>query len=148
MRIGVVWSGAVSHKNPYRSMRLEEFLPLTGLPVELHCLQKEYREHDLALLARHPEIRQHQDALHDFADTAALIACMDLVITVDTGVAHVAGAMGKPVWIMLGFAADYRWMLDRGDSLWYPTARLFRQPAIGDWHRVVAEVASAVRSLV
>lgn len=143
-RIGVVWSASTSRKNPHRSLPLADILPLIELPAEFHSLQVEYREHDLALLARHPEIRQHQHELSDFADTAALIACMDMVITVDTGVAHVAGAMGRPVWIMLPFAADYRWLLDRSDSPWYPTARLFQQSERGNWQGVVAEVASTL----
>ena len=83
----------------------------------------------------------------DLADTAALVACMDLVISVDTGVAHVAGAIGKPVWILLPFAPDYRWMLDRDDTPWYPTARLFRQSSPGDWNSVIAEVVQAMQEL-
>jgi tetratricopeptide (TPR) repeat protein len=145
LRVGLVWSGSTGHKNDaQRSMRLQDLLPLMALPVEWHALQKEYRDHDLELLARHPEIRQHAHALGDFADTAALIACMDLVISVDTGVAHVAGALGKPVWVLLPFAPDYRWLLEREDSPWYPTARLFRQAAIGDWPGVVAALAAAL----
>ena len=147
LRGGLVWSGSTSRKNPHRSMRLEDVLPLTGFPAEFHSLQVEYRQHDLDLLARHPEIRQHQHDLHDFADTAALIACMDLVISVCTGVAHVAGAMGKPVWIMLSYAADYRWLLDRDDSPWYATAKLFRQTAPGDWPGVIADVGAALQGL-
>jgi ADP-heptose:LPS heptosyltransferase len=78
--------------------------------------------------------------LADFADTAAVIALCDLVISVDTAVAHLAGAMGKPVFILLPFSSDWRWMLDRADTPWYPTARLFRQPALQDWDGVIAQV--------
>lgn len=149
MRIGLVWFGSEAHVNDAnRSIRLEELLSLFDLPVEWHSLQKEYRAHDLALLERHTEIKQHQDDLHDFADTAALIECLDLVISVDTSVAHVAGAIGKPVWILLPHIPDYRWMLDREDTPWYPGARLFRQPEAGDWPSVVGKVAQQLRELI
>ena len=79
--------------------------------------------------------------IDNFAHTAAFIENMDLTITADTAVAHLAGAMGKPVWTLLPYAADWRWLLDREDSPWYPTMRLFRQPALGDWESVIARVA-------
>ena len=82
--------------------------------------------------------------LGDFADTAAAVSCLDLVITVDTAVAHLAGALATPVWTLLPFAADWRWLEDRTDSPWYPTMRLFRQPAPGDWTSVVSAVAAAL----
>jgi hypothetical protein len=80
----------------------------------------------------------------DFADTMAIVETLDLVITVDTAVAHLAGAMGKPVWILLSYAPDWRWLLERSDSPWYPTARLFRQPSPGDWGSVARRVAEAL----
>jgi hypothetical protein len=148
LRIGVVWSGAAGHKNDAnRSIRLEDFLPLTERPVEWHSLQKIYRPQDLDKLGLHPEIHQHQDDLNDFSDTAALIECMDLVICVDTSVAHVAGALGKPVWILLPFSPDFRWMLERDDTPWYPSARLFRQSGIGDWQSVIAQVGSELQKM-
>jgi hypothetical protein len=88
------------------------------------------------------------EELKDFADTAALLANLDLVIAVDTAVVHLAGAMGKPVWTLLPFAPDWRWLLDRSDSPWYPTMRLFRQPSIGDWDSVIAEVREQLQLLV
>jgi ADP-heptose:LPS heptosyltransferase len=88
----------------------------------------------------------HSAALGDYADTAAAVSLMDLVISVDTSLAHLAGALGWPVWIMLAFSAEWRWLIDRTDSPWYPTARLFRQPQAGDWDSVLAEVEAALRA--
>ena len=137
----MAWSGSQAHVDDLnRSMTLDKLLPLLGLPVEFHCLQKEVREEDQPLLQQVFGVRTYMDALDDFADTAALIAAMDLVISVDTSVVHLAGALAKPVWVMLPYAPDYRWLLDRTDSPWYPTATLFRQPAPQDWDAVIADV--------
>jgi ADP-heptose:LPS heptosyltransferase len=84
--------------------------------------------------------------MNDFADTAALIANLDLIITVDTAVAHLAGTMGKPVWLLLPYVPDWRWLLDRQDSPWYPTMRLFRQSKFGDWGKVIQSVASVLQT--
>jgi len=92
------------------------------------------------------DIIDHTDRLRDFADTAALIANLDLVITADTAVAHLAGAMAKPVWLMLPFAPDWRWMLSRDDSPWYPTMQLFRQPVPRHWTNVIANISRALAS--
>ena len=108
------------------------------------CLQPDLRANDLAWLAAHPEVVLDRPELTDFAETARLIAGLDLVVTVDTAVAHLAGALGKPVWILLPSGADYRWLLDRADSPWYPTVRLFRQNARGDWDGVVVSVKQAI----
>ena len=86
--------------------------------------------------------------IHDFSDTAAIISNMDLIISVDTAVAHLAGALGKPVWILLPFVPDWRWMKDREDSPWYPTMRLFRQPSSGDWQSVMRHVEEALKKFV
>jgi hypothetical protein len=133
-RVGLVWSGSIAHKNDgNRSMALAEILPLVCDWAEWVSLQKDLSESDAALLASRADIRHVGGELKDFADTAALVELMDVVVTVDTSVAHLAGAMGRPVWILLPWNPDWRWLLDREDSVWYPTARLFRQPAIGDW---------------
>jgi ADP-heptose:LPS heptosyltransferase len=146
-RVGLVWSGNPSHKNDAnRSLALERVVEsLIGQPVDLVSLQKEVREADRAVLARHPQIRDFGAELRDFADTAGLIAHLDVVISVDTSVAHLAGAMGKPLWVLLPYVPDWRWLLDREDSPWYPTARLFRQPGMGDWASVLRDVAAALR---
>jgi ADP-heptose:LPS heptosyltransferase len=96
-------------------------------------------------LAAEFSVIDHSKDISTFADTAALIECLDLVIGVDTSVVHLAGALGKPVWIMLPFMPDFRWMLDRQDSPWYPTAKLFRQQAIGDWDPVVNKIISDLK---
>ena len=141
-RLGLVWSGSTALRNDKRSMALAEMLPLMGDWAEWVSLQKEVRETDAFLLALRPELRDVGGELNDFADTAALVELMDVVVTVDTSVANLAGAMGKPVWILIPFNPhDWRWMLDREDSPWYPTARLFRQPAAGDWASVIRRVS-------
>ena len=140
-RVGIVWSGSAALKNDRRSMGLAAMLPLLRDWAEWVSLQKEVRDADNALLASRADIRQVGAELSDFAETAAVVELMDVVVTVDTSVANLAGAMGKPVWILLPFNPhDWRWMLDREDSVWYPTARLFRQPAMGDWATVIRRV--------
>ncbi len=146
-RVGLVWSGSPKHENDHnRSIPLTELVPLLSDSVEWHSLQKEYRETDLAVLESMPQVSQHQDALVDFSDTAALIECLDLVITVDTSVAHLAGALGKPVWIMLPHVPDYRWLTDRDDSPWYDSVRLYRQQTSGDWSSVTDQIMSDLKS--
>jgi len=143
LKVGLVWSGSKAHKSDhYRSFNAKTLLPLLQLPVEFHCLQKEIREEDAAFIANIPNLKTHYMDINDFADTAALIEIMDVILTVDTSVAHLAGALAKQVWILLPYAPDYRWMLGRNDTPWYSTATLFRQPAIGDWDSVVIEVQS------
>ncbi len=139
-RIGLVWSGASGHANDRnRSIPLKAFTPLLDLNCELHSLQKEYRKGDLEFLAA-TRIVTHHTRLVDFADTAALVMEMDLVLSVDTSVVHLTGALGKPVWILLPHVSDWRWLTGRDDSPWYPTARLFRQRHRGDWPEVLARV--------
>jgi tetratricopeptide (TPR) repeat protein len=139
LRVGLVWSGERSHDNDLnRSMRLATLEPLLDLPdVSFVTLQHEVREEDRALLQRRSDVGQIGGEFKDFADTAAAIALLDAVIAVDTAVAHLAGAMGKPLFLLLPFAADFRWLRERTDSPWYPTAQLFRQPQFGDWDGVV-----------
>ena len=145
-RVGLVWSGSGKLKNDRRSMPLDEILKMTGDWAEWLSLQTDVRQSDIALLSSRTDVRDLGTQLMDFADTAAAIELLDVLVTVDTSIAHVAGAMGKPVWIMLPRNAhDWRWMLEREDSPWYPTARLFRQPEHGDWSSVVARVRAELR---
>jgi ADP-heptose:LPS heptosyltransferase len=115
----------------------------------VHCfsLQTELRDADREVLRRLPNLVDLGGEFRDFADTAAAISLLDVVISVDTAVAHLAGALGRPVVILLPFAADFRWMRDRDDTPWYPTARLFRQPAFGDWDGVIARLRDELRQL-
>jgi tetratricopeptide (TPR) repeat protein len=140
-RIGLVWRGSPV-PNPYRSMRLTTLLPLLRDDVEWICLQQELDEEGAALLRQDGRIAFVGDRLRDFSDTAALVDLMDLVITIDTSVAHLAGAMDKPVWVLLTDTPDWRWLTDRNDSPWYPAARLFRQREAGNWDDVVDRVRS------
>jgi tetratricopeptide (TPR) repeat protein len=147
-RIGLAWSGSATHKNDHnRSIALASFLRiLDGIDGTFVSLQREVRGDDAAALTARPDIVHFGEELRTFADTAALIAELDLIIAVDTGVAHLAGALGKPVWILVSFIPDWRWLLDRDDSPWYPTARLFRQDGARRWDGVLANVHAALRA--
>ena len=145
-RIGLAWWG--SQHIAKRSLPVEALLPMLAVEgIELHSLQKEVPSAQRAWLDSRRSLIDHSAELGDFADTAALISLLDLVVTIDTSVAHLAGALGKPVWIVLQHSADWRWLLDRADSPWYPTARLFRQRRRGDWNGVVADVMQALSRL-
>jgi tetratricopeptide (TPR) repeat protein len=147
-RLGVVWSGQVRHSNDHnRSIPLAAFVPLAGLGMEIVSLQNDVRASDADAMRR-LDVRNFAAHLSDFAETAALVSLMDVVVAVDTSVAHLAGALGKPLAILLPFAPDWRWMLEREDSPWYPTARLYRQPRRGDWVSVIERVAAEVREAV
>jgi tetratricopeptide (TPR) repeat protein len=146
-RIGVVWSGNPEFRyNGQRRIGLDKLLVLISARERWFSLQKDMTEDDRALMRSCADLEDLSPALADFAETAAVMSQLDLVITSDTSVAHLAGALGVPVWILLAFHADFRWLRDRDDSPWYPTARLFRQTKIGDWDDVVARVAEALSS--
>ena len=147
VNVGLAWFGSEHHINDHnRSMDLSQILPITrlGLDIDWHSLHVDDRATDVQALRDASWIRKHTEALTDFSQTAALVQCLDLIITVDTAVAHLAGALGKPVWILLPFVPDYRWLMNRSDSPWYDSARLFRQPSPGDWNSVLREVSSAL----
>ena len=128
-----------------RSFPIDSIAKLFSVDVEFHSLQKETSEHDLKFLSQYNTIVQHQDALTDFLETAALINEMDLVISIDTSVAHLAGALGKPLWVLLPYYTDYRWTADAETTPWYPSARLFRQARPGDFAGVMDQVVQCLK---
>ncbi|MBS0559540.1 MAG: tetratricopeptide repeat protein [Proteobacteria bacterium] len=145
-RIGLAWSGRPTHPNDLRrSVALHRLAPLSSArPAQFVCLQKPLPPSDEAALAAFPGMIDLSDALADFGETAALIENLDLVVSVDSAVAHLAGALGKPCWLLLSKAADWRWMVERSDSPWYPTIRLFRQHIPGAWDDLVQSVRDAL----
>ena len=162
LRVGVAWAGSPTQGNDRnRSATLAEFAPLFGISgIEWVSLQVGEGSEQLSVISdqlsvvgyqvgtNHDlpvQIRDMSTEIQDWGDTAAIINQLDLVISVDTGVVHLAGALGVPVWVLLCHAPDWRWLLDRSDSPWYPTARLFRQPCAKDWAGVMAEVRKALR---
>lgn len=154
LKVGLVWSGDPRHMRDHlRSIPADQFLTLTSVAgIDFHSLQHQVRPADLAALQVHPAIRRDIEKATDFADTAILINELDLVIAVDTGTAHLAAAMGKPVWLIVDVAPDWRWMAGRSDSPWYPTLRLFRVSASEaragkGWQPALKRVATALRRL-
>jgi tetratricopeptide (TPR) repeat protein len=141
---GFVWSGSPMHKNDVnRSIPLAQLASLfENLPFTCVSLQREMRDADRDVLLRLPNLRDLGPELTDFTETAAVISLLDVVVSVDTAVAHLAGAMGKPVMILLPYAADFRWLRASQDTPWYPTAKLLRQPAFGDWNSVIDGLAN------
>jgi len=140
LRVGICWAGSSAHLNDRnRSMPLDRFAKVFVAGADFISLQKETRAEEGAILSAH-NVAQPAAQFADFADTAAVVATLDLVISVDTSVAHLAGAMGKPVALLLPFSPDFRWLLDRTDSPWYPTMRLFRQPALCAWDDIIGRV--------
>ncbi len=154
LRVGLVWSGGIRPNQPVsvnqrRNIPLAKFAVLNNPDVAFYSLQKgQPGEAELAELKHNrwsgPDIVDLTGAIGDFSDTAAFIDNLDLVITVDTAAAHLAGALGKPVWILNRFDTDWRWLLERADSPWYPTARLFRQDNPGDWDGVIQRVKAGL----
>jgi tetratricopeptide (TPR) repeat protein len=149
LRVGLVWSGNPKHGNDHnRSVPLRMFSGILDVDAIFVSLQKDSRSLDKAILLERTDIVDLTAHLTDFMDTAALISCLDLVITVDTSVAHLAGALGCPTWILLPYKPDYRWLLDRDDSPWYPSVRLFRQTETRDYANVLDRVRHELLILV
>ena len=144
--IGIVWAGSSSHKNDqHRSTTLENFKPILNTEgFNFYNLQFGERSKDIVTLGLEHKIINLEEELAGFMATAILIEKLDLIISIDTSMAHLAGALGKPVWTLLSFVPDWRWMLDRVDSPWYPSMRLFRQSKPGDWTSVIKNVRKAL----
>ncbi len=147
-RVGIFWAGRTTHPNDYRrSIRLSRLAPLAAIPgVALVSVAKAPPSGDAEAMAR-LSVLDLSAELGDFGETAALLANLDLVVTVDSAVGHLAGALGAPVWTLLARPSDWRWLLERTDSPWYPAVRFFRQPVPGDWDAVIAAVAEALAPL-
>jgi hypothetical protein len=148
LSIGIVWSGNPKHVNDRnRSCPLENFSTLSHLPgIQLFSLQKEIRKPEDREIMMKTGIEDLSFWLQDFGCTAAAIDEMDLVISVDTSVVHLAGALNKPTWLLLPFAPDWRWMLERPDSPWYPSFTLLRQKSIGDWKSVFRQLEALIQA--
>jgi tetratricopeptide (TPR) repeat protein len=148
-RIGIAWAGNARHiRDRERSIDLRSLLPLFDVDATFVSLQKEIRAADTATLKDSADIIHFGHELDDFSDAAALISHLDLVVSVDTAIAHLAGALRKPVWILLTHVPDWRWLLDRDDSPWYPTARLFRQSESREWNSAIMRVRDALLKLI
>jgi tetratricopeptide (TPR) repeat protein len=148
-RVALAWSGNPTHYNDRnRSIPFACLAPLLALPASFISIQRELRDNDAAQLAAEQRITHLGGELENFTDTAAVMALCDLVISADTAVAHLAGAMDRPLWVMIPFAPDWRWTLEGETSPWYPAARLFRQSGLGDWAGVMTRVAEALARFI
>ncbi len=149
VRVGIVWSGAQNKETDFnRSLILSQLSPLFDLPLDFYVLQKKIRDIDKDYLFQSNNIYDFHELIEDFSDTAVLISEMDIVISVDTSVAHLAGALDKPLWVLLPYVADYRWMIDRIDSPWYPSATLFRQKETNNWDNVISSIVRSLSSYI
>ncbi|MDP6595415.1 MAG: tetratricopeptide repeat protein [Candidatus Poribacteria bacterium] len=149
LKVGLVWAGNPSHKNDrYRSIELKQFIPLFKIPdCEFYSLQVGERVSELRIIDKERSIVDLGEKFADFSDTASALSQLDLLISVDTSVAHLAGAMAKPVWNLLPANPDWRWLLDREETPWYPTMRLFRQKELGQWDDVIEKIRLELANL-
>jgi Tetratricopeptide repeat/Glycosyltransferase family 9 (heptosyltransferase) len=151
LRVGIAWSGNPEHRDDARrSIPFEAFSALLAdrPGIEFHVVQTQLRAADEKALKLLPHVRNHAPRLLDFADTGALVSLMDIVISVDTAVVHLAGALDRPVWLLLAHLADWRWLLERDDSPWYPSLWLLRQPERGDWATVLSTIAEQLQEML
>lgn len=150
-KIGLVWSGSIHHKHDQqRSISLANllnYLPIQTEQIQYISLQKEYREYDQQTLETRSDISDYSDKLLDFSDTAALCQALDLIVSVDTSVAHLAGALNKPTLLLLPLSADWRWLLEREDCPWYPSLRLLRQRELNDWDAPLSQLRMHIDSI-
>ena len=149
-KVGIAWAGNPSFKNDIdRSITLKNILPVCSVPgATFFSIQKDLRTGDTDILSENSHVTHLGRELNDFLDTAAVMQSLDLIISSDTSIVNLAGALGRPVWVLLSFNPDWRWLLDRTDSPWYPSARLFRQTKNGDWDSVVAEVRAQIKKML
>jgi Tfp pilus assembly protein PilF len=150
LRVALAWAGSATHKRDLaRSIPLAKLQMMFKINNEIEWLsvQRDLRDGDTDILRPHSHVRHLGAELNDFADTAAVLSLADLVVTVDTAIAHLAGALGQPVWVLLPSSPDFRWLLERDDSPWYPSARLFRKPSMGDWDSVVTRIHQSLVKL-
>jgi ADP-heptose:LPS heptosyltransferase len=148
-RVGLVWSGNPNHINDHnRSIPLRTLARILDLDATFVSLQKDARPDDRTVLRERTGLIDLTAELTDFSETAALVSCLDLVITVDTSVAHLSAALGRPTWILLPYTPDYRWLLNRDDSPWYPTVRLFRQQESRDYTDVIDRVRAELAAMI
>ena len=146
LRVGLCWSGNPLHKNNHnRSMSLDDFSKLISFPFEFYSLQKEIPYEDLKIL-NNSKIINNQNLLSDFSDTASFVNKMDIVISVDTVIAHLAGSLGKKTFLLLPGRSSFLWMSERKDSPWYPTIKIFRQKTLGDWNNCIKEIIKELKS--
>jgi hypothetical protein len=150
LKVGIAWAGNPDFGGDRgRSILLKNILPLTRIDgIEYFSLQKDLRTGDDEVLNGNPYIVRVDKDINDFQDTAAIMMSLDLVISSDTSIVNLAGALGRPVWVLLSFMSDWRWLLDRNDTPWYPTARLFRQVSMSDWTTVLDDVCTALKQIV
>jgi hypothetical protein len=145
-RVGLVWSGSLGHKVDHdRSLSLAHLIGYLPAHLRYVSLQYEVREVDRETLRMHREILHFAEELRDFTDMAALCENLDLVLSIDTNVAHLSGALGQKTWVLLPLRPDWRWLMDRVDSPWYPTLKLYRQDAVGDWSGVLSRLAEDLK---
>ncbi len=146
LKVGIVWAGSSTHANDHnRSCKIEDFLPVLQIPnITFYSLQLGDRSEDINELPENINIVDLSDRLQDYGDTAVVVEKLDLTICVDTSVAHLAGALGKSIWVALCYNPDWRWLLERNDSPWYPTMKIFRQSQPQDWQSVFSQIAKEI----
>jgi len=144
-RIGIVWASSSNKHINKRSLLLSQLIPIFKLPFEYHSLQKDIKHIDCLAIKKIKNLHEHSLDLKDFTDTSAILNQMDLIISVDTSVAHLAAAIGKKTWILINHIPEFRWMLDCDTSPWYPTAKLFRQTKIDDWEPIINKMKDELK---